>query len=377
MKKYLVIFLIISSFMLFTAPPDADATGFFQGLFRRLFGTGSPNPSDTPNVAVTSDVTAPTVSTATIASNGTTLTLAMSETVTRTGGTFDVDCSTAGANITATYSSGSGSNSLVYTLGTTVNTGDTCNLDYDGAANGIEDGAGNDLAAITDKAVTNNSMQGTNNVALVAGHLGGDTGTWPRTSTLGGNNVTSGNTVLCGVGIYGNGHTFSAAGLTKTAGSSTIGTITLDQSANGGTADVGVAIYRIPITGGGTLTLSFDGEGDIDIDFVIIGCAEFSGVHATPLSTTSTTTGTGTSHSTGSVATTDVGVMMYVATEIIGSDMTRTYSDQLIHKTDTASSTFTGIIQYKIINSSPNTLTDTTGSQSGLWKVAYALYKTN
>lgn len=106
------------------------------------------------------DVTAPTVSTATIGTNGTSLTLAMSETVTRSGGTFDVDCNTAGSNLTCTYSSGSGSNSLVYTIGTTVNSGDTCNLDYDGASNGIEDGSGNDLAAITSQAVTNNSTQG-------------------------------------------------------------------------------------------------------------------------------------------------------------------------------------------------------------------------
>lgn len=109
---------------------------------------------------VVGDVTPPTVSTANIATNGTTLTLAMSETVTRSGGTFDVDCVTAGNGLTATYSSGSGSNSLVYTIGTTVNSGDTCNLDYNGAANGIEDGAGNDLASITDKAVVNNSTQG-------------------------------------------------------------------------------------------------------------------------------------------------------------------------------------------------------------------------
>jgi hypothetical protein len=102
----------------------------------------------------------PTVSSATIGTNGTTLTLAMSETVTRSGGTFDLDCSTAGNNITATYSSGSGSSSLVYTAASTINSGDTCNLDYNGASNGIEDAAGNDLAAITNGSVTNNSTQG-------------------------------------------------------------------------------------------------------------------------------------------------------------------------------------------------------------------------
>lgn len=125
-------------------------------------------------LASVADVTAPTCSTATIGTNGTALTLAMSETVTRSGGTFDVDCSTAGANITATYSSGSGSNSLVYTLGTTVNSGDTCNLDYNGAANGIEDAAGNDLASITDKAITNNSTQSASSYEI-EDHFASDT----------------------------------------------------------------------------------------------------------------------------------------------------------------------------------------------------------
>jgi hypothetical protein len=145
------------------------------------------------------DVTAPTVSTATIGTNGTTLTLAMSETVTRSGGTFDVDCATAGANITATYASGSGSNSLVYTLGTTVNSGDTCNLDYNGAANGIEDAAGNDLSAITDKAVTNNSTQGVAGIAYVRSAVSG-TGTDgdATTTTAAFSANTLGSLLVCG-----------------------------------------------------------------------------------------------------------------------------------------------------------------------------------
>jgi hypothetical protein len=137
--KYIAILILI------LVPAVASASG---GVLRGIM------------MAQNTDTTAPTVSSATIGTNGTTLTLAMSETVTRSGGTFDVDCSTAGNNITATYSSGSGSSSLVYTLGTTVNSGDTCNLDYDGASNGIEDAAGNDLAAITNGTVTNNSTQG-------------------------------------------------------------------------------------------------------------------------------------------------------------------------------------------------------------------------
>jgi hypothetical protein len=139
MKKLLLIILIC---ILFT-PLLANARGLM------MVGGGV--------AAGGADATPPEVSTATIASGGLTLTLSMSETVTRTSGTFDLDCSVAGNNIVSTYASGSGSNSLVYDLSTKVNSGDTCNLDYNGAANGVEDAAGNDLATITNKATTNDA----------------------------------------------------------------------------------------------------------------------------------------------------------------------------------------------------------------------------
>jgi hypothetical protein len=140
-----LLFLItIGSFVGTSDSHAQSARGMFHGVLM---------------TASAADTTAPTLSSATIGTNGTTLTLGMSETVTRSGGVFDVDCNTAGSNITATYSSGSGSSTLVYTLGSTVGSGDTCNLDYNGASNGIEDAAGNDLASITDRNVTNNSTQ--------------------------------------------------------------------------------------------------------------------------------------------------------------------------------------------------------------------------
>jgi len=116
----------------------------------------------TNNSTQGADVTAPTLSSATIAANGTTLTLVFDETVAvgaGGNGGFNVDASTGGTNVTATYASGSGSNTLVYTLGTTILSGETCDLDYTQPGNGIEDTAGNDLASITSAAVTNNSTQ--------------------------------------------------------------------------------------------------------------------------------------------------------------------------------------------------------------------------
>jgi hypothetical protein len=109
-------------------------------------------------------VYAPTLSSRTIGTNGTTLTLVGSESLSvgaGGNGGFDVDCATAGTGITATYASGAPGSSLVYTLGTTVNSGDTCDLDYTQPGNGIEATTGGaDLASITSGAITNNSTQG-------------------------------------------------------------------------------------------------------------------------------------------------------------------------------------------------------------------------
>lgn len=105
----------------------------------------------------------PTLSSATIPEAGTTISLVHSESVTATiSAGFDLDCTTAGNDITMTYDSGSPSTTLVYTLGATVNSGDTCNLDYTQPGDGIEaTTGGGDLASITDGTVTNDSIQST------------------------------------------------------------------------------------------------------------------------------------------------------------------------------------------------------------------------
>jgi len=108
------------------------------------------------------DETAPEVSSATIGTDGETVTIAFTETVVTTGydnGDFDLDCSAAGNNISLNSISGSGS-SRTFTAASTVNSGDTCNLDYTGTTDEIEDAAGNDLAGFSDDSVTNNSTQG-------------------------------------------------------------------------------------------------------------------------------------------------------------------------------------------------------------------------
>jgi hypothetical protein len=109
------------------------------------------------------DVTAPTMSSATIGTSGTTLTLGMDETCSiGAGGNGGVTLSASGGAVTATYSSGSGSSSLVYNLSRTINQGETVTVSYTQPGNGIEDTSGNDLATFSNSAVTNNSSQGSN-----------------------------------------------------------------------------------------------------------------------------------------------------------------------------------------------------------------------
>ena len=217
------------------------------------------------------------------------------------------------------------------------------------------------------------TISGGNNVAIVSGHLGGGGGGLVASVafSFAGATVTSGNTIFCGVSLFG-GSALTSGMVTKTAGTATVGTITLDQA----TTNSEGGVYRVPVTGTGTVTLTFNNGSS---QFEMMGCGEFSGVSASPLSTHSNSAGTASaSHTTNSVITTDVGVLIYTDYEENNNDFTRTYSDQLIFKIDTAGSTFTGITQYKIINASPNTLTDTTGTDaSSVWQVAYALYKSS
>lgn len=101
------------------------------------------------------DTTAPTITTASV--TGSTVTVNFSETVNTTGydaGDFNLDCSTSGSNISLSSPSGTGS-SRTFTAATAIVYGETCNLDYVGSTDDIEDSAGNDLVAVNDIAVSN------------------------------------------------------------------------------------------------------------------------------------------------------------------------------------------------------------------------------
>ena len=110
-------------------------------------GTGS-DATDT----ATLDDTLPTLSSATVASNGNSITLAFNEAVTGQGGW---SLSASGGAVTPTYSSGDTTNSHVYTLSRTISSHETVTVSY--APGTLVDGVGNALASISGAAVTNNS----------------------------------------------------------------------------------------------------------------------------------------------------------------------------------------------------------------------------
>lgn len=105
----------------------------------------------------------PTFSSFTIGSSGTSMTVVLSESTTvgaGGNGGMAVTCSTAGS-VTATYSSGSPGTSYVYTLGTTVNAGETCTATYTQPGNGLEaTSGGNDVVTVNNTGIINQSSQG-------------------------------------------------------------------------------------------------------------------------------------------------------------------------------------------------------------------------
>ncbi len=103
------------------------------------------------------DFTAPTLTSATIPAAGTTISLLHSETVNIGVGGNGGWTLTVTPSATMAYASGSGSNTLVYNLNRTVATGESLTISYAQPGNGVEDTNGNDLASISNAAVTNNS----------------------------------------------------------------------------------------------------------------------------------------------------------------------------------------------------------------------------
>lgn len=90
---------------------------------------------------------------------------------------FNIDASSTGNDIGISNVSGSGTNTWVFSIASTLDDGETVTLDFIGRTDGAVDENGNDLLEISDQAVTNNTIDRYDDIIFWAGFEGGITGT--------------------------------------------------------------------------------------------------------------------------------------------------------------------------------------------------------
>ncbi|BBO80159.1 hypothetical protein DSCO28_07250 [Desulfosarcina ovata subsp. sediminis] len=254
-----------------------DASGVTNGVVDLSGGTNaSPSTSGLASIAnletdgwtcTYNEPAAPLLSSATIGSDGDTWTFVFTEAIeigTGGSGGFAVTMTDAGA-ITLTYSSGDGTNTLVYSGSTTVESDDTVSdgLDYTQPGDGLENTSGVDLASFTDESVTNNSSIGP--PTLSSATIGSDGDTW----TLVFNKSVS-------IGTGGSG------GFVATM--TTAGTVNLTYS-SGDESDTLVFTGDTTVNASDTGTLAYTQPGDGIEDGDGYDLATFSGTSVTNNST--------------------------------------------------------------------------------------------
>lgn len=163
----------------------------------------------------------PTLTSATIAANGTSLSLVFSRAITATINTGVTVTPSSGA-ATASYASGSTTTTLVYTISRTVTQGATITVSYTQPGNGLEatDDA-TDVATFTNVPVTNNSEQ-SNSTYTVTPSAGTGCNIFPATAVT----VVDGLTAAFNVSPNAN---YSISSITGTCGGT--GTSTFTTSA--------------------------------------------------------------------------------------------------------------------------------------------------
>jgi len=191
--------------------------------------------------------------------------------------------------------------------------------------------------------------------------------------------VTANNHVVVGCATWWGTDTNSlAAGdLTKTAGTSTIGSVTVDsQLSNGASPNIVEAtVFSVPITGTGTLTLTV--ADDVADSFTCVA-QEYSGMDATTrVQGQNTGSGTSTTPATGTVAGTGEALFFGAHVNAAGGAITLTQGadfDGLYEMTD--GTTFTsGGFEERIVTTDTTDAADWTLSSSLMWTAAMAVYQ--
>lgn len=192
------------------------------------------------------------------------------------------------------------------------------------------------------------------------------------------NEVTSGNLlVISAFKTTSIGeHAFVAADVTKTAGTATIGTVSMDVQL---TWQYGyyddVAIFSIPVTGTGTLTLTVT----IPAAYIVVGMQEYTGIDVTASRLANSSTGTNTTGAptTGSVASGMAAVFVgAVVTESSGlTTHTQDAAYTLIYESEDAGSHATGNICDQIVAVDTTDAASWTAPTTRAWGAVLAIYK--
>jgi hypothetical protein len=128
-------------------------SGLYSAIASWAGGTGSFADFDAGDFTGP-DITDPTVQSAVINTNGDTLTITYDENCT---GQLGFTITPSGGSATLSPSSGDGTNTHVFSISRSIESGETVTFDYSAITGNVEDTSGNTLGGITDGAVTNNS----------------------------------------------------------------------------------------------------------------------------------------------------------------------------------------------------------------------------
>lgn len=201
-------------------------------------------------LSITNNSTAgtPTLSSATVASDGASISLVFSQSVSiGAGGNGGFTLNMSGGASTMTYSSGSGSTTLVYTLSRTVNSGETGDLDYTQPGNGVEaTSGGGDVVTFADASVSNSSTAGPPTLSSATIQSSGDTINlvFSKSVTVGAGGNGGFVATMSGGAVTmtyssGSGSTTLVYSLSRTIGEAETGTLAYTQPGDGIEATTG------------------------------------------------------------------------------------------------------------------------------------------
>ena len=182
--------------------------------------------------------------------------------------------------------------------------------------------------------------------------------------------VTNGSTLVWGVAQLKESSACPAAAPTKSSGTATIGTVTLDATYSWSTSThyFRNELYRIPITGDGTLTIAVNNT-EASYLFACIETLNINAIDGTQYTNTASSTAESSGNMTGHAG----GLMVEIGAEFITTPTHSAPSDQMIYYQD-SSTYMTGQCQYRLCSAETVAITSTLAN-SGPWGVLGIVYK--